>query len=93
MKQKKYKRCFSGSGWDLKKDNGWSEPNIVWCSLHSSTIKYVGGIFAWESIEDGQIIAIINGEKITIDQTLITKQFGIGTKNVVDAANALVKEA
>ncbi len=47
----------------------------------------------WESTKHGQIWAIVNGEKITIDQTLIAKQFGVGTKGVVDATNALVKEA
>jgi hypothetical protein len=33
------------------------------------------------------------GEKITIDQTLITQQFGVSAKRAVDVSNALVKEA
>lgn len=46
----------------------------------------------WESIEDGRIRAIVCREKITIDETLITQQFGVNTKGVVDAVNTLVKE-
>lgn len=32
-------------------------------------------------------------EKITIDQVLIVQQFGVNIKGMVDATNALVKEA
>ncbi len=52
-----------------------------------------GFLQTWESIKDGQIGKIVNGERITIDQTLITKQFGVSAEGVVDATNALVKEA
>jgi hypothetical protein len=31
-------------------------------------------------------------EKITIDQALIVKQFGVNAEGMVDATNALVKE-
>ncbi len=47
----------------------------------------------WESTEDGWIQAIINDERITIDQALIAKYFDVSAKGVVDVANALVKEA
>ncbi len=47
----------------------------------------------WESSEDGRIRIIICGEKITIDQVLIIKQFGISVEGIVDAMNTLVKEA
>jgi len=50
-------------------------------------------LHTWESIEDGRIRAIVCGEKITIDQTLIVQQFGVSVKGVVDVVNALVKEA
>jgi hypothetical protein len=50
-------------------------------------------LHTWESIEDGRIWVLVCGEKITIDQTLIVKQFGISAEGVVDATNALVKEA
>ncbi len=43
--------------------------------------------------KDGCIWAIVYGEKITIDQTLIVKQFGVNAEGTVDVANALVKEA
>jgi hypothetical protein len=37
-------------------------------------LDLLGGILrTWESTKDGQIKAIVNGEKITIDQTLIMK--------------------
>ncbi len=47
----------------------------------------------WKSTKDGQIQAIINGEKITIYQTLNAKQFGVNAEGEMDAANALIKEA
>jgi len=47
----------------------------------------------WESTKDGQIQAIVNGEKVTIDQALIAKQFSVNTEGAMDAANALIKEA
>jgi hypothetical protein len=47
----------------------------------------------WESTKDGWIRAIVNGEKIIIDQTLIAKQFDVSAKGTLDGANALVKEA
>ncbi len=47
----------------------------------------------WESIKDGCIRAVVCGEKITINQTLIVQQFGVSFEGVVDATNALVKEA
>jgi hypothetical protein len=50
-------------------------------------------LHTWESIEDGWIRAIVCGDKITIDRTLIVKQFGINAKGAMDATNALVKEA
>jgi hypothetical protein len=50
-------------------------------------------LHTWESIEDGDIKAIVCGEKITIDQTLFAQQFGINEEGVVNAVNALVKEA
>jgi hypothetical protein len=34
-----------------------------------------------------------NGEKITIDQALIAKQFGVSIEGAMDIANALVKKA
>jgi hypothetical protein len=43
-------------------------------------------------MEDGHIQAIICGEKITIDQALITQQCGVSVKGTIDATNALVKE-
>ncbi len=46
-----------------------------------------------ESIKDGCIRAVVCGEKITINQTLIVQQFGVSFEGVVDVANALVKEA
>jgi uncharacterized metal-binding protein len=45
-----------------------------------------------ESIKDGCIRAVICGEKITIDQTLIIQQFSINVERAVDATNTLVKE-
>ncbi len=50
-------------------------------------------LHTWESIEDGHIRVVVCGEKITIDQTLIVQQFGISDEWVVNATNALVKEA
>ncbi len=50
-------------------------------------------LHAWESIEDGHIRVVVCGEKITIDQMLIVQQFGINDEWVVNATNALVKEA
>jgi hypothetical protein len=47
----------------------------------------------WESIVDGRIHAKACGEEIIIDQLLITRQFGVNVKGVVDATNMLVKEA
>ncbi len=52
-----------------------------------------GLLQTWESIEDGWILAIVNGERITIDQALIVKQFNVNAKGEVDATNALVKKA
>jgi hypothetical protein len=47
---------------------------FVYCSLDSSMIRPIGGIFAnWESIMDGWIQIIVSGEKITTNQTLIAK--------------------
>jgi hypothetical protein len=46
-----------------------------------------------KSIEDGHIRTIVCGEKITIDQVLIAQQFCINVEGLVDATNALVKEA
>ncbi len=46
-----------------------------------------------KSTEDGHIATVIYGEKITIDQALITQQFGVSVERVVDATNTLVKEA
>ncbi len=51
-----------------------------------------GFLRTWESIEDGQIWAIVNGERITIDQALIVKQFSVNTEGAMDVTNALVKE-
>jgi hypothetical protein len=48
LKQKRYKRCFNGSGWDPKRKMrrvSWFK-RIVCYSLDSSTIKHVEGIFA-----------------------------------------------
>ncbi len=50
-------------------------------------------LHTWESKEYGWIWAIICDEKITIDQMLIMKQFGVNVKGMVDAVNMLVKEA
>lgn len=50
-------------------------------------------LHTWESIEDGHIRVVVCGEKITIDQMLIVQQFGISDEWVVNATNALVKEA
>lgn len=50
-------------------------------------------LHTWESTEDWQIRRIICGEKITIDQVLIIKRFGVNAEGVVDATNTLVKEA
>jgi ABC-type arginine/histidine transport system permease subunit len=47
----------------------------------------------WESIEDGWVRVIICGEKITVDQALITQQFGVSVEGAIDVANTLVKEA
>jgi len=66
---------------------------LICCSLNSSTTRPIGGIFhTWESTKDGRIRTIICGERITIDQTLIIKQFGINVEGVMDATNALVKK-
>jgi hypothetical protein len=46
----------------------------------------------WESAKYGQIRTMICGERITVDQTLIVKQFGINAEGTKDATNALVKE-
>ncbi len=46
-----------------------------------------------ESTKDGHIRRVVCGEKITIDQALIVQQFGINVEGMVNAANALVKEA
>jgi hypothetical protein len=37
----------------------------------------------YESTEDGCIWVVVCGEKITINQTLIAKQFGINAKGAV----------
>ncbi len=50
-------------------------------------------LHTWESTKDKCIKTIVCGENITIDQTLITQQFGISVEGVVDAVNALVKKA
>jgi hypothetical protein len=42
---------------------------------------------------DGHIRTIVCDEKITIDQVLIVQQFGINVQGMVNATNALVKEA
>ncbi len=69
---------------------GW----LVCCSLNSSTTKLIGRIFAHLRVhEDGHTRTIVYGEKITIDQVLIAQQFGISVEGLVDATNALVKEA
>ncbi len=52
-----------------------------------------GFLWTWESIKEGQIQAIVNSERIGINQVLIVKQFGVSIEGVVDATNALVKEA
>jgi hypothetical protein len=44
-------------------------------------------------MEDGRIRTIVNGEKITIDQTLFAKQFSVSIEGTMDVANALIKEA
>jgi hypothetical protein len=49
-------------------------------------------LHTWESIKDGQIRVVVCDERITTDQTLIMKQFGINVEGMVDAANMLVKE-
>jgi hypothetical protein len=41
-------------------------------------------LHTWDSTEDGQIRTIICGERITIDQTLIAKQFSVNVKKMVD---------
>jgi hypothetical protein len=51
-----------------------------------------GFLQTWESTKNEQIRPIVNGERITIDQTLIVKQIGFNIKGVVDVVNALVKE-
>jgi hypothetical protein len=63
-------------------------------SLNSSIIELVGGIFV--NLGDhngGKNSSNINSERISIDQTLIVKQFGVNIEGVMDATNALVKEA
>ncbi len=45
-----------------------------------------------ESTKDGQIWTILYGERITIDQMLIAKQFGVSAEGVVDATNTQAKE-
>jgi hypothetical protein len=45
-----------------------------------------------ESTKDGWIWTIFNGERITIDQTLIVKQFSVNVEGEMDATNALVKK-
>ncbi len=69
---------------------GWP----ICCSLDNSMTRLVGKVLHnWESIEDGCIRAIVCGEKITIDQTLIVQQIGVSAKGAVDVSNTLVKEA
>jgi hypothetical protein len=50
-------------------------------------------LHTWESIEDGCIRVVVCGEKIIIDQALITQQFGISAKGEVNVVNTLVKKA
>jgi hypothetical protein len=45
-----------------------------------------------ESIENGCIRVVVCGEKIIIDQTLITQQFGVSVKGTVNVVNTLGKE-
>jgi hypothetical protein len=49
-------------------------------------------LHTWESIEDGCIKVVVCGEKIIIDQTLITQQFGVSVKGIVNVVNTLGKE-
>jgi hypothetical protein len=54
----------------------------------------IGGVIAHLGVHiDGCIKAIVCGEQITIDQVLITQQFGISDEGIFDVMNALVKEA
>ncbi len=46
-------------------------------------------LHTWESTKDGRTQALVRGEKITIDQMLIAKLFGVRVKGDVDATNAL----
>jgi predicted transposase YbfD/YdcC len=48
-------------------------------------------LHTWECTKDGLIQVVVRGEKITIDQMLIIKQFGVNVEGV-DATNVLVKE-
>jgi hypothetical protein len=48
-------------------------------------------LHTWDSTKDGQI-RVVCGQKITIFQTLIAKQFGVSTEGAVDVTNALVKK-
>lgn len=50
-------------------------------------------LHTWESTKDGRIQVVVYGEKITIDQVLIVKQFGVNVEGMVDASNMLIKEA
>jgi hypothetical protein len=50
-------------------------------------------LHTWESIEDGCIKIVVCGEKIIIDQTFITQQFGVSAKREVNVVNTLVKKA
>ncbi len=44
-------------------------------------------------MKDERIWTVVCVEKITIEQALIAQQFGLNAKGVVDATNALIKEA
>jgi hypothetical protein len=49
-------------------------------------------LHAWEFVENGCIRIVVCGEKIIIDQTLITQQFGVNVKGTIIVVNTLVKE-
>lgn len=49
-------------------------------------------LHTWESIKDRGIWTKVCGEKIIIEQVLISRQFNVSVEGVVDVANALVNE-
>ncbi len=96
LKQKRFRRCFNGSRCDPKRGSGQSELVYEVCLLFYWIVPWSnlleGFLWTWEITKDGWIWAIINGERITIDQTLIAKQFNVSVEGAMDATNALVKK-